>query len=188
MDTKIETVAVTETGQCDSTDYSLSAKDRFDSCIKLADYFRQMWDSRRGYEWRISIGLWTLLGAGAVTLRSKGGIDGYILSIPVAVFYFCWLWPMWNRSEIEKCSGKHYRAEAEEILVHPNHVIRKFSDERRNVFSKILGFVSDWSMLFQLITTLFFAFALYHFNHMPPDALPTPASGPTNQNGVTHLP
>lgn len=150
-------------------------KDRFESCIKLADYFRELWESRREYEWKISLGLWTLLGAGAVTLRGKGGINGGVISIPVIVFYFGWLWPMWNRSLREKESGIHFRRQAEEVLGNADHLPTKFPDEPHPLRWRIQKFICDWSMFFQLATTVAFTFALYHFNHIPPEPPPAPA-------------
>jgi len=154
-----------------SSEASLSAKEKFDACMSLADYFLRLWDARRGYEWKVAFGLWTLLGAGTVTLRGKHGINEYVAAIPVLVFEIFWLWPLWNRANDEKRMGAHYREQTEAILANPEHLIQR-PTSKKSLFRRIWSFICDWSMLFQLITTGFFAWALFHFNNMPPDVVP----------------
>lgn len=145
---------------------SLSPKEKFDACMKLADFFRELWESRRGYEWKIAFGLWGLLAAATVTLRGRGGLPGYMVVVIVLVFEFGWLWNLWDRSDKEKKAGKHYRAQAEEIMIDPSHEVALYDWKEQSPFrAKIWEFATDWSMQFQLIVTLLLALAAYHFNH-----------------------
>lgn len=150
----------------DPSQQTLSAKEKFDACMKLAEYFLEMWESRRGFEWKIAFGLWTLLGAATVTLRGKGGLSLYMVVTIVLVFEFGWLWNLWSRSDTEKRAGKHYRDQAEQMMKNRAQSIVPFAYEERPFRHKIWEFAKDWSMQFQLIVTALLAWAAYHFNHI----------------------
>ena len=47
-------------------------KDEYDAYMKQADYFAGRWNTRREFEWRFLISLWTLLVVGAGFLTGKG--------------------------------------------------------------------------------------------------------------------
>ena len=59
-------------------------KDEYDAYMKQADYFAGRWNTRREFEWRFLISLWTLLvvGAGFLTRRGSLGLShGHASSI-----------------------------------------------------------------------------------------------------------
>ena len=37
------------------------AKDRFDACCKLAEYWSGRHDARREYEWKVALGFWAVI-------------------------------------------------------------------------------------------------------------------------------
>lgn len=48
----------------------LNEKDRFDAHYKLAEFYKQVRNERRQYEWRVTLGLWLALAAGMVQVKA----------------------------------------------------------------------------------------------------------------------
>ncbi len=48
---------------------AMSSKDRFDACLKLAEFGAGRWDARRQFDWRLTFALWALLVASISLVR-----------------------------------------------------------------------------------------------------------------------
>lgn len=72
-------------------------KDMYDACMKQAEYFAERWDSRRKFEDRFSISLWTLLAVASGFLAGKGGVQWWMIIVPI-LLHFYWLHGVWVAS------------------------------------------------------------------------------------------
>ena len=151
---------------------TFSAKERFDACMDLSNHFVAHFESRRSYEWKIAFGIWSLLGAACITLRGRQDLPLWAMVVLVLLFEVTWLWNIWRRNRNDRDAHRHYRTEAERILLNPSHSASRFVFEEKpsakRVLKMVLSFLADWAMLFQGTTTIFLAWAAYHFNHAKP--------------------
>ena len=63
------------------TRYRMSAKDKFDGCLQIANFAVGRVDVRRQFEWKLSFGVWALLGAALIYVRA----DAFPALIGVAI-------------------------------------------------------------------------------------------------------
>jgi len=124
----------------------------YDACMKQADYFAGRLDSRSEFEWKFSVGLWTLLAVGAGFLAGKGHVRWWVVLVPI-LLHFQWLHGIWVANGFDKTMGRAFPPIAE-----PPNWYRIFF---------------DWSMRFQLSCTVLLSVILVLLNHIPlPQQLP----------------
>jgi hypothetical protein len=68
-------------------------KDRFDALMKLAEFRRQVRQSRRETEWRVTMAAWGLVVVSAVSLKSNPVLYSAFASL-MCLMHF--LWVRWN--------------------------------------------------------------------------------------------
>ena len=137
----------------------MTEKERFDACIKLAHFWSGRFDSRRQYEWKISLGFWGVLLA-AIRFRdatkqilpSSPCLLALILGAVFLYFWLGWLFPLWKRNHFDKAQGFHYIEQGEQLITDPMHKIR--TADRLQIEKEANGkFVLQWSMVFHAVTT-----------------------------------
>lgn len=137
------------------------AKERFDAYVKLAEFWVSRHDARREYEWKVSLGVWGVLVAAihysADAKRifpSSLCVLTLTLIIAFLFFWLTWLFPLWKRNHSDKEKGFHYVYEGQQILSDPNHIAALPDLTKIKADSAFGGFVWDWSMFFQAVTTI----------------------------------
>jgi hypothetical protein len=144
-------------------------------CVKQATYFAGRWDSRRNFEWKISIGVWAILLA---TIRFLPEIHNFRWWMPIVpvVLHSIWLNGVWKANHYDRMRARYFSNQAEKLIVdspHPFHWDPLPGDRPAPTwFGRLKLFLADWSMQFQLLTTILLAAALYWFSrpeltHLP---------------------
>jgi len=130
----------------------LTPHERFEACMKLAEFGATRHDGRREYEWKVTLGLWAAVVAGIATFRGQP-LPRWLGYVTIIVFAFLWLRGIWVANEKDKTLSIHYRREAEELLKKPAHAVTSFT-LTLPWYKQAFGFLLDWSMLFQIATTI----------------------------------
>jgi hypothetical protein len=142
-------------------DGRMTQSEKFDACMKQADYFAARFDGRREFEWKITLGFWAAILASIQFLKGNAQLQSWqswqILLVGVTLalcFSFFWLKGIWAANESDKRQSFHFRDEAEKVLLDLSHTIAptpgRIKDGERHWF----GFLSDWSIRFQAGATL----------------------------------
>jgi hypothetical protein len=147
-----------------------SAKDRFDACMKAADFGAARWDARRQYEWKITLGFWALLVAAIAFFRET------VLPLwagPVALFlYGFWLRSVWLANDADKEFSDFFRLAAEKILSDDNICKPPPKYQRIRWIDRVkarprlkysIVFLVDWAVAFQFVTSVLLVLLLYIF-------------------------
>jgi hypothetical protein len=164
--------------------FSDQERNRYDAYMRQADYFAGRWDSRREFEWKFSVSMWTLLVLGGGFLAGKGQrwdwtsfasilMHGqwFLILIP-SVLHLEWLRGIWIANSYDKDSGRHFRDKAEAILTRvplkPREP-KKLENRPWYVawYQSVCRTLADWSMRFQLLCTLFLSAVLVILTHIP---------------------
>jgi|SRR2546421_6893355 len=125
--------------------------ERFEACTRLAEFGATRHDGRREYEWKVTLGLWAAIVAGIATFRGQP-LPTWLGYVTIVAFAFLWLRGVWVANEKDKTLSIHYRREAEQIIREPTHAVASFTDTMP-WYKHAFGFLLDWSMLFQVVTT-----------------------------------
>jgi len=141
---------------------------KFDACMKIAEYAANNFHGRREYEWKVTLGFWALLAAAiAFVQHDPNGLAAKAIPhwfVPASVIGFAFLWrrPTWVANENDKSMAHHFLFEAERIIHDPNYT-PSYHPLKITIISVKwwIGFLSDWSPWFQLVTTGFLAAILY---------------------------
>lgn len=104
-------------------------ENRFDECMRLADFWAGRHDQRREFEWKISLGLWAAILAGIISADKLAAVSPALrIAVSGAVFLaYCglWLYPLWRRSEFDKGQVFHFVRVATTTANLPQPKIRK---------------------------------------------------------------
>jgi len=75
-------------------------KEQFNLLMAQAQYWQKTWNSRPGYEWKVTIGLWTLLVVSVAFMKEEPPV-WFLIAIGIILFllYFHWLRGLWNANE-----------------------------------------------------------------------------------------
>jgi cbb3-type cytochrome oxidase subunit 3 len=88
---------------------SAKEMDKFDAHLKLAEFHMEVRKDRRQHEWTVSLGLWALLAAGIVNVRSiPQRIPWWVLSFLILVFICHTLWISSNEKRNARDAHKAY--------------------------------------------------------------------------------
>jgi hypothetical protein len=134
----------------------MNDKERFDACMQQATYGAGRHDGRREYEWKVTLGLWGLI-VGATVYREKWAgpvpfLGMLLIGVGILVVYaIFWLYPLWRANQNDQAIASHFRLEGAKILQNPSHI--PVDLDRKRIDVSVSGFLSDWSMQFQLFAT-----------------------------------
>jgi hypothetical protein len=135
-------------------------KDRFEACLKLADFWSGRHDARREYEWKVSLGFWGVLLAaihyGGDTKKVFPSSPCLLLLTLAGVFLFFllfWLFPLWQGNYKDQKKWLHYSQQSRELLANPNYVVEAADEVKIKAEATFLKFIVDWAMFFQAGTT-----------------------------------
>lgn len=146
----------------------MKAKERFDGYMRLAELRNSRASNRQNYEWRVTFGLWALITAATVYLKTYRMPLWFGLAV-IFVHAFFWLRAVyvahWNDNE----AAASYIEEALSVLEPGYKNLKEVKSELIPV-EKLFGFLSEWGSVFQLITTIGFVYFFYLVTN--PDALP----------------
>jgi hypothetical protein len=92
-------------------------KERFDAFMALADFRREIRESRRGIEWRVTLGLWAALAAASISIPAVVPIWIVAGCLFVVILFHCF-WVKWHflTHETERISMYYYKDSAEYLL------------------------------------------------------------------------
>ncbi len=79
-----------------------------------------------------------------------------MVSVTIVAYAFMWLRGVWVANQNDKNRADHFRGEAEEIMQDPQHSIRSSPGKVAGI-ERWVGFLRDWSMLFQLTASILLA-------------------------------
>jgi hypothetical protein len=140
----------------------MTDKDRFDGCMKIAEFAIKNFHDRREYEWKITLGYWTILAAAIVSKdATKVAVRPWMVLTSTLIFAIIWLRGVWVANSRDRSRAYHYRDAAARILIDPEYKLLEETQPinwRNN--SWWVGFLADWSALFQLVTTFALAIVL----------------------------
>jgi len=140
-------------------------KDQFDACMKQAEFFSERVRNRQTYQWKITIGLWTVL------LVSTGFLFDKQVTIPrwfgplIFVCYtFIWVRAVALRNHRDHAAAHHFRREAEMILTgSKRNGVRSLPDEAKYIKAVrwCFQFLIEWANVFEVATTGFIIWVAY---------------------------
>lgn len=126
----------------------MDPKEKFDGCMKQAEFLTQKFYNRQAYQWKITIGLWTALIASTGFLLDKdihpslGWVIGTELSFYV-IYILVWVRVIAARNRNDQSRANHFRDEAEKLLFGSAHTV-----------PPRYGFIDQyWAHIFEVVTT-----------------------------------
>jgi hypothetical protein len=131
-------------------------KERFDANLRLAQLGFDLWDKRRALEWRVTFGLWSLI-AGAIFLRDLK-VPLWFGPILLCGYIYFWLFSAWKSNERSRAFGRFYLTSAQRVLSDDCKPLAIVGEGREKALA---GFVRDWAMQFQAISTCVLVAVLY---------------------------
>jgi hypothetical protein len=139
----------------------MDTKDTIEACMKQAEYYANLHDHRREYEWKITLGFWAAILASIQVMKGKD-VEWWVGLILLLGYSFLWLRGIWVANENDKSRARHFRQHAEMLLLDPTHRLSP-SPGRVSGGRIVFGFLGDWSMLFQMAATAVLLFLAYRF-------------------------
>lgn len=99
----------------------MTDNEQFISLMKLSDFRFARWRDRRTYEWRTSVGLWTLLAAAIIYLKPTGypalATLGILLVIGVVGHAWFWVRTNWISAEMDIKTAFYFAEHAEKLVL-----------------------------------------------------------------------
>jgi hypothetical protein len=146
-------------------------KRTFDACYDLTNFWSSRHDQRRGYEWKMTLGLWTIItfaiGSHDRLRVASWWFWGACSILICAVFVRGWLFPIWKANNIDKVKSFHFAQQAAAVLLDRQQQPQLFDQSKLN--NSFRAFSRDWSMRYQFLTTLLlligFVVVLYVTRH-----------------------
>jgi len=149
-------------------------KDRVDGYLRCAEASWKDMDTRRVYEWKISLGLWTALGAfAAIMLRGEANLSPCVMA-PISLLLLligCLYVVPWTKGlrerQLRSLNTFHYFLDRAEDALGTNSARKKFGDVLREEFAgkeaeeNLIDILKHWAHGSQIIVTwIFVAVAL----------------------------
>jgi hypothetical protein len=143
----------------------LNGKDGYDACMRLAEFFAKRNDGRRSYEWKVTLGLWALL-VGAIRYKKDvqalpAWLHTWLFFAVGLIYAFLWLRPLADSHRNDKIMSIYYRELAQAFLPLPSFHKKKTETAFCRVWFCAFGFLCNWYLLFQLVTTVFLCFVAW---------------------------
>ena len=142
----------------------MTPKEHFDGCLALAQFAASRHDERRRTEVRGSLACWGLLVAciGYLKREPRSPVVGVAGLFFFVAYAFFWLRGVWVANTDNMKLSYHYSDQAQLCLRDDDHVPQP-GPARIEEGSKEwwFGFISNWSMSFQLLLTFLLVLILY---------------------------
>lgn len=129
-----------------------------DASMKLATFGASRSDARRGYEWKISFGVWALLAA--TVLHGFTALP-FAAGVLLLLMYGSWLQSIWLRNASDAELMWHFVNEVQRLIsvysvtmVSPKPQLRSGRGEEPAGWRRWIGFLSDFAFRFQFFVTL----------------------------------
>jgi hypothetical protein len=130
--------------------------------MRQAEFFTRRVYNRQAYQWKLTLGLWTLIVVGVAFLFDKSvSIPYYVGALIVLSFAAFWLSPVAISNNNDHKLTFHYRGQAALILADESHVIEPEPPRTFHWYE----FLRSWAHVFELVTTILlvlFAMLLLH--------------------------
>ena len=139
-------------------------KEKFDAHMKMAEFAGARHDGRRAYEWKITLGLWTILLL-AIRNRTHLEIPQFgllVIAILIVILDACWLRGIYRTNQEDGGISRYHRDAAGKIL----GIVHERSSEEPK-WKKRIGFLGHWSLSFQFGTTVLLVFVAFWIVSQP---------------------
>jgi hypothetical protein len=132
---------------------------RFDALMKVADFWTGRHDTRRDFEWKVTLGLWAVI-LGGISYHEKLGWPRLVCMpvfpvVSAAVFLLYWrgwLRPLWVRNAQDRSQAFNAVEEAKKVLLDESHSPKLL--KHTDIDTSWHLFITDWSMSFQSVATI----------------------------------
>lgn len=147
----------------------MTEKDLFDAQMKLADYHSQKVYNRQQYQWRVTIGLWTVLLATGAFLYGKnlGALARQILcgssAVVFFVYTFVWVRAVAIRNFDDQAAARKFSEAAEKrTWITKNRPTRLLAENKETLYERLrrhrvclwwFHWFFVWAHLFEVVTT-----------------------------------
>jgi hypothetical protein len=141
----------------------MSQKEKFDACMRLADFYAQSVYNRQGYQWKVTIGLWTVLIASTGFLFGKQitPIPKWFYWTVLLAYAFIWVRAVAINNYYDQRSARHFRNEARAVLLDESHNIVSVPEEASAIATLrwLFQFAIVWAHQFEVVATGLIIFA-----------------------------
>jgi hypothetical protein len=135
------------------------------TCLELARFTAGRSDVRASYEWRLNFSLWAVL----LTIMLRGLVDAPIIAGVVLMVLYAWRGQnIWVRDSSDGAITWNYFNEAQRLIARqgikslpPLQNLQTGQGREPSGWRRWLGFLSDWSQLFQFAVTAFLLGTVY---------------------------
>lgn len=134
---------------------TVTSKEKFDACMKQADFLSQRAYNRQGYQWKVTLGLWAAIAAFASFAWQNHIWVHWSTLLPVLGAYrFIWLRAVAINTHDDLTRALHFRDQAANILVSDTATILHPPEPTtcKNL-RWWFEFLFAWAHLFEFLTT-----------------------------------
>jgi hypothetical protein len=131
--------------------------------IEQAKLAHAAFADRAGREWKVTLGLWALMVA---AVARHVHLHWALWTAIVAIYGVFWLRPISATNKDDKLLRDHYSRAADSIVRDPHFVIQSRPARLKGI-KRHLFWLTDWSILFQFITTAVLATIAAFLTHYP---------------------
>jgi len=133
----------------------MNPKEKFDACMKQADFLTQKVYNRQGYQWKVTLGLWAFIAAFANFAWGKRiTVSWWPFAVVWLGYGFLWLRGIWAHNHDDQIRGWHFRDQAVNILT--TDTVVTSPEPGRTTYTDLrfwFGFLTNWAHLFEFLTT-----------------------------------
>lgn len=125
----------------------MSPKEKFDGCMKQVDFYTQRTYNRQGYQWKVTIGLWTvlILASGFLFGKQLPPIPTWFSWIILLGYTFTWVRGIAAKTHDDQRAAHHFRHEAEALLLDGAHTVAPLTEETRTI--RTLRWCFQWTLV-----------------------------------------
>jgi len=139
----------------------IESRDRVEAYLRLAELSEKLFDGRRQYEWKVTLGFWALLAA-AINLHPKTPLPPLLYVAVSLAFGFVWLRGVFVAHENDKRMMYFYRDAAQALLRDPTSEVGKPKDRISLLTCEWwLGFLFSWGTFFEFATSVLLVWIAY---------------------------
>ena len=138
-------------------------KEEFDACMAQAEFAFKCYDTRRQYEFKLTLGFWTFIALGIGFLREWSIDTAFTIVVVVGaaalmVLHAVWLSGILRGSSYDKDRAMTFRREAAQIA-NLTHCLPEWQPTKSKIWDGAarhlhLPFLADWALRFQFLTTV----------------------------------
>jgi len=141
---------------------------RFDACMKQAEFFSKKGFNRQAYQWKVTLGLWALIAAAVSFLWGKNVLVPWWAFVTVLLVYaFLWVRPVAHRNYDDQQLEWYFTRVAWSVLAAnlttAEHMLKELRPPKTRLWSRqaLFGFLWNWAHLFEFLTTALLLVAAY---------------------------